>query len=211
MVYTPFMADLDHLHRHRGMVRRVELRHWETWDAIDMGHTEADEQVLQVTRGAMLPFRDASARLAQAMDIELDSIDFAIAYFAIEYVRVSDDLDLGYMPASALRATWEGRIGSVVVVRSSVAWYLTGKLQENWTFDDDDHYHVSIVGEPNVEMRMNFVAPEWSGGDWSVLTALPMVNAIPQVVARPSGIRGLEDMGLVVAPVGAWRNSRPGA
>ncbi len=175
----------------------------ETWDAMGMGRTGTDAQVLQVAQGAMVSFRDAAAGIARALGLELDSLDFEI-----EYAHAARDVDLGYMQIArgshgALRSAWVGRIGTAEVVRTSVAWYLTERLEENWSFDDA-HYHVSVRGEPDVEMRVKFIAPNWHGSDWSVLTALPAVNALGQLAAARSGVLGLEDIGLVCAPVGAW-------
>ncbi|WP_226631847.1 hypothetical protein [Novosphingobium profundi] len=176
----------------------------ETWDALGIGRAEADAAVLQAARGAMVSFRDAATRLAGALGLTLDALEFEIAH-----ARAARDVDLGFMQIpkgtfGALRSAWSGRIGGAEAVRIEVAWYLTEGLEEAWTFDAD-HYHVAVRGEPDVEMRVRFVAPDWQGSDWSVLTALPAVNALPHLVAARPGILGLEDVGLVTAPVGAWR------
>ncbi len=152
----------------------------------------------------MVSFRDAAARLAEALGLELDELAFEV-----EYAHVTEDIDLGYMQLAkgthgALRSSWSGRIGGEEVVHVSVAWYLTDKLAEGWSFDDD-HYAVRIEGEPDVETRVRFVAPQWSGSDWSILTALPAVSVVPQLVAARPGILDLADVGLVAAPVGSWR------
>lgn len=175
----------------------------ETWDAMGMGQQGASEQVYAVAQGAMVSFRDAAVRIAEALGIELDAVDFEL-----EYAPVSEDIDLGYMQLpkgtnGALRSAWSGKVGGKEVVRVSVAWYLTEKLDCDWEFDDD-HYRVVIEGEPTVDTRIKFVAPDWSGSDWSILTALPAVSVVPQLVAAPAGILGLSDVGLPAAPVGDW-------
>ncbi|WP_228727271.1 NAD(P)H-dependent amine dehydrogenase family protein [Novosphingobium aureum] len=178
----------------------------ETWDAMGIGRSETDAQVLAVAQGAMVSFRDAALGLARSLGLELDELDFTI-----EHARAARDVDLGFMQIAqgsygALRSAWVGRIDGKPVVTTSVAWYLTPALEEDWHFDDE-HYHVSITGEPGVDVRIRFVAPQWSGGDWSVLTALPAVNAIGEVVCARPGILGLEDIGLVAAPAGEWRKA----
>jgi hypothetical protein len=172
----------------------------ETWEAMGMGQTEADAAVLATAQGAMVSFRDAALRIAEALDFVPDELGFEI-----DYARVRETTDLGFMvlPAGshgALRSAWVGRSGGVERVRVSVAWYLTKDLIEDWHFDDE-HYRLRIEGDPAIDCRIEFLAPHWQDSDWSVLTALPAVNAVAKGVAAPPGILGLDDIGLVTTPL----------
>lgn len=180
----------------------------ETWEAMGMGQTVADAAVVATAQGAMVSFRDAALRVAEALDFVPDELAFEI-----EYARVPETLDLGFMvlPAGshgALRSTWVGRTGGIERVRVSVAWYLTDRLVEGWRFDDE-HYHLRVEGDPVVDCRIEFVAPHWQDSDWSVLTALPAVNAVARVVAARPGILGLDDVGLVTTPLETGSNKSP--
>jgi 2,4-diaminopentanoate dehydrogenase len=171
----------------------------ETWEAMGMGRTEADSAVLATAEGAMVSFRDAALRIVNALGLALDELAFEI-----EFARVAQDIDLGFMVLpqgshGALRSAWVGRTGSSERIRVSVAWYLTDKLIEGWQFDKE-HYHLRVDGDPGIDCRIEFVAPGWRDSDWSVLTALPAVNAVANVVAARPGILGLEDVGLVTTP-----------
>jgi hypothetical protein len=85
-----------------------------------------------------------------------------------------------------------------------VTWYLTRHLNQGWEFDDD-HYHVVIKGEPEINTRIRFIAPEsWGNHEWDTMTAMPAVNALFNVCAAPAGILTLKDVGLVCAPAGIW-------
>jgi 2,4-diaminopentanoate dehydrogenase len=178
----------------------------ETWEAMGMGHTGADSAVLGTARGAMVSFRDAALRIAEALDFVPDEIDFEI-----EYARVPEQVDLGFMvlPAGshgALRSAWVGKNEGTERVRVSVAWYLTRNLIEDWCFDDE-HYHLRVEGDPAIDCRIELEAPHWQDSDWSVLTALPAVNAVAKVVAARPGILGLDDVGLVTTPLGNGSNN----
>jgi 2,4-diaminopentanoate dehydrogenase len=90
------------------------------------------------------------------------------------------------------------------VLVSNVAWYLTKKLNGNWEFDDD-HYHIVIEGEPEIQSRIRFVPPEHCGNhEWDTMTAMPAVSAAFNVAAAPAGILTLNDVGLPCAPAGVW-------
>lgn len=172
----------------------------ETWEAMGMGRTEADAGVLATAEAAMVSFRDAALRIVEALGLTLDELAFEI-----EFARVAQDTDLGFMVLpqgshGALRSAWVGRTGATERVRVSVAWYLTEKLIEGWQFDKE-HYHLRVEGDPGIDCRIEFEAPDWKDSDWSVLTALPAVNALAGVVTARPGILGLEDVGLAVTPM----------
>lgn len=168
----------------------------ETWDMMGMGRMEADDTVLAVAQGAMVSFRDAALRIADVLGLALDELAFEI-----EFARVAQETDLGFMVLpqgshGALRSAWVGRTGATERIRVSVAWYLTDQLIEGWQFDKE-HYHLRVEGDPGINCRIEFEAPDWKDSDWSVLTALPAVNAAAKVVAARPGILGLDDVGLV--------------
>ena len=172
----------------------------ETWEAMGMGQMQADAAVLATAEGAMVSFRDAALRVAQALAFVPDDLSFEI-----DFARVSQDTDLGFMTLpegsyGALRSAWVGKTGDRERIRVSVAWYLTENLVEDWQFDDE-HYHLRIDGDPGVDCRIRFDAPDWRDSDWSVLTALPAVNAVQRVVAARPGVLGLDDVGLVTTPM----------
>lgn len=173
----------------------------ETWEAMGMGRFGADDTVTAMARMATASFRDAAQRIADSIGLELETLDFAI-----EFAPTTRSVDLGFMVLpegsnGALRSAWIGTIAGVEVIRVSVAWHLTRELGADWLFGDD-HYHIIVRGEPDVETRVRFVAPQWQGSDWSILTALPAVNAVPAVVAAAPGILALADMPLVA---GQWQ------
>lgn len=179
----------------------------ETWLAMGMSLPEATPQVIETARSWLMSFYDAVQRMAIALDYELDDVEFFI-----EFATASRKIDLGWFcmekgTNAAVRGGWNGKVKGRTVVQSRVAWYLTKHLNEGWEFDDDQ-YHVVIKGEPDVNTRIRFIAPEgWGNNDWDTMTAMPAVNAIFNVKAAPAGILTLKDVGLVCAPAGIWRGA----
>lgn len=176
----------------------------ETWQALGFAQPEATPEVLERAQGALLSFRDAVDRLAEALDYELDEREFFI-----EHARAAQRTDLGWFVMeqgtnAAMRGGWNGKIGGKTVVQSRVAWYLTKDLVEGWEFDDD-HYEILVQGEPSVRAKLRFIPPEsWGNHEWDTMTAMPAVNVLTTVKAARSGILSLADIGLTVAPAGLW-------
>jgi hypothetical protein len=183
----------------------------ETWLAMGMSSPGATAAVIETARNWLVSFHDAVQRIGQALQLKLDALDF----FA-EFATTSRKVDLGWFwmekdTIGAIRAGWNGMVDGRTVVQMRVTWYLTKDLNEGWEFNDN-HYHVVIKGEPDVDTSIRFVAPEsWGHHDWDTMTALPAVNAVFNVNAARPGILTLQDVGLPCAPAGLWlARSRPG-
>ncbi|MET0899172.1 MAG: hypothetical protein ABWY45_14800 [Mycobacterium sp.] len=183
----------------------------ETWQALGFSLPEATPEVLEMAKLWLSTFRDSVQRMAVALHYELDDMEFFI-----EHQTASEDVDLGWLliekdTIAAIRAGWNGRVNGTAVVQSNVAWYLTKQLNGDWEFDDD-HYHVVIAGEPEIQTRIRFIPPEhWGNHEWDTMTAMPAVSAAVNVAAAPPGILTLKDVGLPCAPAGIWSADRGGA
>lgn len=176
----------------------------ETWQAMGMGSPDAAPEVEAMAKEWMVSFRDAVERMAEALAYELDDTEFFI-----EFGKAAEKVDLGWFAMeqdtiAAVRAGWNGVSAGRTVVQIKVTWYLTRQLREDWELDDD-HYHIVIKGEPEVNTRIRFIPPEhWGNADWDTMTAMPAVNAVADVKAAKAGILSLRDVGLVCAPAGVW-------
>jgi hypothetical protein len=177
----------------------------ETWSFLGMGEPEATPEILERARKWLILFRDAVVRVAEALEFQLDDIEFFV-----EYATAANKVDLGWFcmekgTNAALRGGWNGKIGGETVVKLQVVWYLTQDLNEGWEIDPDQ-YHLIVKGEPNVDTRIRFTPPEhWGNHDWDTMTALPAVSAVFDVKAARPGVLGLRDVGLPYAPAGVWR------
>ncbi len=180
----------------------------ETWQALGFSLPEASPEVLEMAKMWLSTFRDSVGRMAVALHYDLDDMEFFI-----EHQTASEDVDLGWLlmkkdTIAAIRAGWNGKVNGKTVVQSNVAWYLTKKLNGDWVFDDD-HYHVVVKGEPEIQTRIRFIPPEhWGNHEWDTMTAMPAVSAAFNVAAAPAGILTLKDVGLPCAPAGIWDKER---
>jgi hypothetical protein len=176
----------------------------ETWLAMGMSLPAATPQVIETAKAWMRSFYDAVERMALALGLKLDDLEFFI-----EFATASQKVDLGWFcmekdTNAAVRAGWNGKFKGKTVVRIELVWFLTRLLNQGWKFDDDQ-YHVVVKGEPELNVRIRFIPPNhWGNHDWDTMTAMPAVNAIFNVKAARAGVLGLMDMGLPCAPVGAW-------
>jgi len=168
----------------------------ETWRALGFGEHDCNDEMRANCRQALVSFQDTVHRMAEGLDLPLESLEFHV-----EHARVSERVDLGWFcmeegTVGAIRAGWNGMSEGRVVFRTRVAWYLTRALDCDWVFDDD-HYHLVIAGDPGVDTRIRFEAPDyWARGGWGILTAMPAISAISDVVAAQPGILTLRDVGL---------------
>ncbi|WP_209447051.1 NAD(P)H-dependent amine dehydrogenase family protein [Mycolicibacterium septicum] len=180
----------------------------ETWQALGFSLMEATPAVIEVAKMWLSTFYDSVQRMGTALGYALDDMEFFV-----DYATASERVDLGWFAMekdtiAAIRAGWNGKVNGKTVLQSNVAWYLTKKLNEGWEFDDD-HYHVVIKGEPDVDVRIRFIPPKsWGNHEWDTMTALPAVNAAFDVAAAPAGILTLKEAGLSSAPAGIWTEER---
>jgi len=176
----------------------------ETWQALGFSLPEAPPAVIEMAKMWLSTFYDSVQRMGVALGYTLDDMEFFI-----EHATASEKVDLGWLciekdTIAAIRAGWNGKVKGKTVLQSNVAWYLTKHLNEGWEFDDD-HYHIVIKGEPDVDARIRFIPPEsWGNHEWDTMTAMPAVSAALDVAAAPAGILSLKDVGLPSAPAGIW-------
>jgi hypothetical protein len=176
----------------------------ETWLAHGMSLPASTPGVIESTRQSLLPFAGAISHMAEALDLPLDELKFHT-----DHATAAKDVDLGWMrieknTLAAVRATWTGVCRGREMLATSIAWRLSDELNSDWPLAPD-HYNLRIDGIPNLDAKIRWVPPEeWHPSDYSILTALPAVNAIPAVCAARPGMLTLRDVGLPYSPVGLW-------
>ncbi len=142
-------------------------------------------------------FAEAAALTADALGMNLDRITFA-ATFGVAH----GDSDLGFMqiPAgtvAAVQGYHRGWVGDREVVAVGFQWTMGDQIDPPFKLA---HGHViKIDGRPSVRTLIR-VLP---GADWDepefmgvgeIYTAMPVVNAVPAVVAAPPGIVTIRDI-----------------
>ena len=177
----------------------------ETWGFLGIGEPGGmTPELMERARSWLILFQDAVVRVGDALGYTFDDIEFFC-----EYATAAQTVDLGWLKMekgtnAALRGGWNGKIDGKTAINLTVVWYLTKHLAEGWDLDEDQ-YHLTIVGEPNIDTRIRFTPPaHWKNHDWDTMTALPAVSALLDIKAARPGVLGLRDVGLPYAPAGVW-------
>lgn len=161
-----------------------------------------DPELPAMTAKGTAVFAEAVALVADALGVELDDI-----VCETEYAQTTEDLDLGSWTIAAgcvagLAASWQGRVGDRTVVELNVRWKKGTTLDPDWPIEQG--HSIQIDGRPTVLTTLHFLPPPdfeaTTFADFMVLgmiiTAMPAINAIPQVVAAAPGIVTYNDLPL---------------
>ena len=159
--------------------------------------------LLAMTAHGTAIFGEAVRLVADALDVELDEVRCEA-----EFAQTTADLDLGSWTIGAgcvagVAASWKGIVGDKVLVELNVRWRKGQTLEPDWKFDHDG-WVIQIDGRPTVTANIGFLPPPdfeaETIADFMVLghimTAMPAVNAIPQVVDAAPGIVTYPDLRL---------------
>lgn len=150
-------------------------------------------------------FAESVAMMADALGLTLDRISFDATFTAAH-----GDSDLGFMtiPAGTVGAVegyHRGWVGDSPVINVGFRWTMGDRVDPPFKLA---HGHVvKVDGRPNVRTVLRVLpADDWDEegymGLGMIYTAMPVVNAIPAVVAAPPGIATFKDLPLITAPVG---------
>jgi hypothetical protein len=129
-----------------------------------------------------------------------------------EYAQTTEDLDLGSWRIAAgcvagVAVSWQGIRDGRVVIALNARWRKGNHLEPDWKIEHG--YIIDIQGQPCVRTKLEvYPAADFHATSFSdymvlgmIMTALPVVNAIPHVCAAPPGIVTYLDLPLV-APRG---------
>ncbi|WP_433060155.1 NAD(P)H-dependent amine dehydrogenase family protein [Dactylosporangium sp. CS-033363] len=104
----------------------------------------------------------------------------------------------GTIPAGTVVATewrWHAIVAGLRFITLSIIWTMDPKLPR---YAGRDHWTIHVYGKPEVVMSLNLVEPDEPGVRTTAaqyVTAGPVINAIPHVVAAPPGILGFNVFG----------------
>ena len=188
-------------------VRTMEIADYATYDGatvmfdvMGFGNQIGDFPMLFQPGVLSIAWGTAIRQLAAGLGIEVDEIRDSV-----EQEPAPEDFDIaaGHIAkgtVAALRFQIEGMVkGKPVIVVEHVT-RLRGDLRPDWAqpAQPGGSYRVEIVGEPSYAMD---ICPTSRSGDHNYAAILAaagrIVNAIPDVVAAPPGIRTTLDMPLV--------------
>lgn len=140
-------------------------------------------------------FGEAVGLVADMIGIELDEI-----VCESEFAQTTADLEMASwtIPAghvAGVAASWQGRVGARTVIDLNVRWKKGATLDPDWVIEKDG-WVIRVDGLPTVTASLDFLPPPDFQGETledfmaigHIITAVPVLNAIPAVVAAPPGI-----------------------
>ena len=152
--------------------------------AMSIGLDPADPAAPGMIEANCGSFKEQIRVMAAALAVELDEVRFTA-----EFGAANNDIDFGFMTLEKGQiAGFKGVIAGVSQGRSVIecrfVWKLGHDLTPNWPTDDG--YILELEGDPGVRVQLSPIGSAHfaSAGP----TAMPAVNAIPQVVAAAPGI-----------------------
>lgn len=168
-------------------------------DELGWGRPAGDPGHADDVRKATAPFGDAVEALAELLDATIDDVRCDV-----DFAYAKKDLDIpGRTVVSGsvagLDVRWFGVSAGVDVVESHVRWTVTSELDPAW--EVAMAYLIEVRGHPQVNLRVEVLPQDFTSMSMedmlaigSVITAMPVVNAIPGVVAARPGIVTYADL-----------------
>ena len=158
----------------------------------DTGH--ADDIVK-----ATAPFGDAVEVLAQLLQLDVDDIRCDVQFaHATQDVDVSGR-DVKKGTVAGIDAKWVGSKEGADIIDVNVRWTVANEIEPAW--DIAMAYQIEVRGYPQVNLRVEVLPQDFESMSieemlaiGSVITAMPVVNAIPAVVAARPGIVSYPDL-----------------
>jgi hypothetical protein len=202
--------------REVNLIRVVESFNIGLWagdanaDELGWGRPANDPTHAADIQKATVPFGDAVEAVAHMFKITFDAIRCEV-----EFAYATEDLDLPGRPVkkghvAGIYAKWLGILEGQTVVELNVKWTISDAITPKW--DIANAYLVEIHGTPTIKFRGEFppdpsLPLEEVIAAGFILTALPVVNAIPAVVAARPGIVTYADLPPVTSVLRPKRNA----
>jgi hypothetical protein len=141
-------------------------------------------------------FKEQVRVMAHALSISLDAIEFEA-----EFGAANSETDFGFMTVRAghiagFKGVVSGLQGGRAIVQCGFVWKVGHDMTPNWPVEDG--YVLEIHGEPSVRVRLSPIGTHFDG---ALTTAMPIVNAIPQVVRAAPGILNLGALPFVTGAI----------
>ncbi|WP_202125311.1 NAD(P)H-dependent amine dehydrogenase family protein [Actinomadura physcomitrii] len=168
-------------------------------DELGWGRPAGDPGHAADVEKATAPFGDAVEAMAELLDTAVDDVRCEVGF-----AHATKDLDLPGRPVKAgtvagLDVRWIGSSGGADVVEAHVRWTVTADLDPAWEIAMA--YLIEVRGHPQVNLRVEVLPQDMTSMSLedmlaigSVITAMPVVNAIPAVVAARPGIVTYADL-----------------
>jgi hypothetical protein len=149
-------------------------------------------------------FGEAVRLIADALGIELDEVRCDAEYAQTTADLVMDSWTIEAGCVAGVFVSWKGIVAGRTLVELTVRWRKGQTLEPDWKFDDLG-WVLQVDGRPTVKNVVTFLPPADFQGQTmadfmalgNIMTAMPVINAIPAVVAAAPGIATYNDLPLI--------------
>jgi 2,4-diaminopentanoate dehydrogenase len=161
---------------------------------VGFGRPLDDPELPAMTAAATVVFSEAVALVGDALGVEFDEI-----VCEAEYAKTTKDVDLGSWrldkdTVAGVTIHWHGKVAGQSIVEVRVRWRKGDSIVPDW--DIGMGWEIEIHGRPTLTTKIDILPPPYFEATTMeefmvlghILTAVPVVNAIPAVVAAPPGI-----------------------
>lgn len=190
--------------REVNLVRVTESFNIGTWaadanqDALGWGRPANDPGHAKDIEQATLPFGDAVEAVSNIFHLQLDEIrcDVRFAHATTDVEVPGRNVRKGTV--AGILSQWKGISAGKTVIELNAQWTVTDDIAPHWAIAMA--YQVEIIGTPTVKFRAEVLPEDMNVpmqqllDHGAMITAMPVVNALPSVVAAPPGIIGYHDL-----------------
>lgn len=190
--------------REVNLVRVTESFNIGTWaadanqDALGWGRPAHDPGHAKDIEQATLPFGDAVEAVSNIFHFKLDEIrcDVRFAHATTDVEVPGRNVKKGTV--AGILSQWKGISGGKTVIELNAQWTVSDDIEPHWAIAMA--YQVEIIGTPTVKFRAEVLPEDMNVpmqellDHGALITAMPVINALPSVVAAPPGIVGYHDM-----------------
>jgi hypothetical protein len=187
-------------------VRVVESFNIGTWagdanqDELGWGRPAGDPGHADDIVAATAVFGDAVESMAELLGVTVDDIRCDVEFaHALSDVDTIPRRSIKAGSVAGIEARWIGSIKGTDVIEAIVRWTVAGDIEPAW--DVAMAYQIQITGYPQVNVRAEVLPADMESMSiddmlaiGSVITAMPVVNAIAGVVAARPGIVTYADL-----------------
>jgi 2,4-diaminopentanoate dehydrogenase len=194
-------------------VKVVESFNIGTWagdanqDELGWGRPAGDPGHADDIVAATAVFGDAVESMAELFAVSLDDIRCDVEFaHALSDVDTIPRRSIKAGSVAGIEARWIGSVGGTDVIEAVVRWTVVPDIEPAW--DVAMAYQIEIRGYPQVNIRAEVLPADMESMSiedmlaiGSVITAMPVVNAIPGVVAARPGIVTYADLPPQASPL----------
>lgn len=174
-------------------------------DGLGWGRPASDPGHAADIEKATLPFGDAVEAVAHMFRLELDDVRCEVTF-----AHATEDLDIPGRPVkkghvAGIHAKWLGIKNDLPVVDLNAQWVVADEIEPQW--DIQMAYDVVIHGTPQIKLRADVLPADMTlpmeelVATGFIITAMPVVNAIPAVVNAKPGIVTYADLSPVTSVI----------